>query len=178
MLPTKLAIVARATPDADMSRLQHKRPRTGLALDKIVDRGIRNAAFPHRTRATPARPSRSSLSIQHDAGRPRGHRDGSALDGYPRTRNCRRRRCTSDRQLAPPNQQLRTKAFASRWLVPRLCVPLEVIGTDAVLDLRSGDADVAIRNAAAPPASEASIDSSATRSGPCAVLNCFPGMVP
>jgi LysR family glycine cleavage system transcriptional activator len=46
-------------------------------------------------------------------------------------------------------------AFASRWLIPRLPhwrethpeTPLEVIGTDAVLDLRAGDADVAIRYA-------------------------------
>jgi LysR family transcriptional regulator, glycine cleavage system transcriptional activator len=44
-------------------------------------------------------------------------------------------------------------AFASRWLVPRLPnwreehpkTPLEIIGTDAVLNLRAGDADVAIR---------------------------------
>jgi LysR family glycine cleavage system transcriptional activator len=50
-------------------------------------------------------------------------------------------------------------AFASRWLVPRLpkwreanpTVPLEIIGTDAVLDLRSGAADVAIRYARRPP---------------------------
>ena len=50
-------------------------------------------------------------------------------------------------------------AFASRWLVPRLSdwqarhpdIPLEVIGTDAVLDLRSGDADVAIRYARTMP---------------------------
>jgi LysR family glycine cleavage system transcriptional activator len=46
-----------------------------------------------------------------------------------------------------------TNAFASRWLVPRLPrwrktradAPLEVIGTDSVLDLHAGDADVAIR---------------------------------
>ena len=46
-------------------------------------------------------------------------------------------------------------AFAGRWLIPRLPlwrkahpeVPLEVIGTDAVLDLCAGDADVAIRYA-------------------------------
>jgi LysR family transcriptional regulator, glycine cleavage system transcriptional activator len=52
-----------------------------------------------------------------------------------------------------------TNAFASRWLVPRLSLwrrqpdapPLEVIGTDTVLDLRN-DADVAIRNAATVPA--------------------------
>src|SRR6266545_1620567 len=50
-----------------------------------------------------------------------------------------------------------TNAFASRWLVPRLSrwrranVPLEVIGTDAVLDLGAGDADVAIRNMATMP---------------------------
>lgn len=50
-------------------------------------------------------------------------------------------------------------AFASRWLVPRLPrwreahpdVPLEVIGTDALLDLRAGDADVAIRYARTAP---------------------------
>jgi LysR family transcriptional regulator, glycine cleavage system transcriptional activator len=48
-----------------------------------------------------------------------------------------------------------TNAFASRWLVPRLPTwrklhphsPLEVIGTDSVLDLRAGDSDVAIRYA-------------------------------
>jgi LysR family glycine cleavage system transcriptional activator len=53
-----------------------------------------------------------------------------------------------------------TNAFAHRWLVPRLSawrevrpdVPLEVIGTDASLDLRAGEADLAIRYArAAPP---------------------------
>jgi LysR family glycine cleavage system transcriptional activator len=46
-----------------------------------------------------------------------------------------------------------TNAFASRWLVPRLplwrdaypSIPLEVIGTDSVLDLRSGECDLAIR---------------------------------
>ncbi len=50
-------------------------------------------------------------------------------------------------------------AFASRWLVPRLPqwrevhpdVLLEIIGTDAVLDLRAGDADVAIRYAHSMP---------------------------
>ncbi len=50
-------------------------------------------------------------------------------------------------------------AFASRWLVPRLprwreanpTVPLEIIGTDVVLDLRSGAADVAIRYTRRPP---------------------------
>jgi LysR family glycine cleavage system transcriptional activator len=48
-----------------------------------------------------------------------------------------------------------TNAFASRWLVPRLpawrklraSVPLDVIGTDSVLDLDAGDGDVAIRYA-------------------------------
>lgn len=53
-----------------------------------------------------------------------------------------------------------TNAFASRWLVPRLPTwrkahpqaPLEVIGTDSVLDLNAGDADVAIRYTRTPPA--------------------------
>ena len=52
-----------------------------------------------------------------------------------------------------------TNAFASEWLVPQLPkwreenpnVPLEIIGTDAVLDVRAGAADVAIRHARKPP---------------------------
>ena len=52
-----------------------------------------------------------------------------------------------------------TNAFASRWLVPRLPrwrkvrpnAPLDVIGTDSVLDLPAGDADVAIRYARTLP---------------------------
>src|ERR1700760_1700330 len=50
-------------------------------------------------------------------------------------------------------------AFASKWLVPQLpkwreenpTVPLEIIGTDAVLDVRAGATDVAIRYARTPP---------------------------
>lgn len=52
-----------------------------------------------------------------------------------------------------------TNAFAACWLVPRLPdwrkgtprIKLEIIGTDAVLDLRSGEADIAIRYARSPP---------------------------
>ena len=52
-----------------------------------------------------------------------------------------------------------TNAFAGRWLVPRLPawrkahpgIALEVIGTDAVLDLSAGAADLAIRYARTPP---------------------------
>src|ERR1700736_5935978 len=52
-----------------------------------------------------------------------------------------------------------TNAFAGRWLVPRLPswrkahpgIALEVIGTDAVLDLGAGEADLAIRYARTPP---------------------------
>lgn len=52
-----------------------------------------------------------------------------------------------------------TNGFAGRWLVPRLpdwsrtypSWPLEVIGTDDVLDLAAGDADVSIRYAFKPP---------------------------
>ena len=59
--------------------------------------------------------------------------------------------------IRQPLRVTTTNAFASRWLVPRLSrwrranVPLEVIGTDAVLDLAAGDADVAIRNMAHMP---------------------------
>jgi LysR family glycine cleavage system transcriptional activator len=57
-----------------------------------------------------------------------------------------------DRQ---PLRVTTTNAFASRWLVPRLPrwkkarpdAPLDVIGTDHVLDLHAGDADLAIRYA-------------------------------
>src|SRR5262245_23692391 len=57
-----------------------------------------------------------------------------------------------DRQ---PLRVTTTNAFASRWLVPRLPrwrkarpdAPLDVIGTDSVLDRHAGDADVAIRYA-------------------------------
>ncbi|TFZ08906.1 LysR substrate-binding domain-containing protein [Ramlibacter humi] len=64
---------------------------------------------------------------------------------------------------AVPLRVTSPNAFASRWLVPRLSdwrerypeIPLEIIGTDAVLDLRSGDADVAIRYARTMPAGRA-----------------------
>ena len=50
-------------------------------------------------------------------------------------------------------------AFASRWLIPRLPkwreehpkILLEIIGTDSILDLRAGNADVAIRYARRMP---------------------------
>jgi LysR family glycine cleavage system transcriptional activator len=53
-----------------------------------------------------------------------------------------------------------TNAFAARWLVPRLPqwrkahprLKLDIVGTDAVLDLKSGEADIAIRYAVKPPA--------------------------
>jgi LysR family glycine cleavage system transcriptional activator len=57
-----------------------------------------------------------------------------------------------------------TNAFAGRWLVPRLPkwrelyprIALEIIGTDAVLELRAGEADFAIRYARQGPADLAS----------------------
>ena len=64
------------------------------------------------------------------------------------------------RSSAPqPLRITTTNAFAGRWLVPRLPswrvshpgVPLELIGTDNVLDIRSGEADVAIRYARRSP---------------------------
>lgn len=53
-----------------------------------------------------------------------------------------------------------TNAFAARWLVPRLPqwrtayprLKLDIVGTDAVLDLKAGEADIAIRYAVKPPA--------------------------
>lgn len=52
-----------------------------------------------------------------------------------------------------------TNAFAARWLVPRLPawrteqprLKLDILGTDAVLDLATGEADIAIRYARRPP---------------------------
>ena len=69
-------------------------------------------------------------------------------------------RKSSPLRITSPN------AFASRWLVPRLpqwraahpSVPMEVIGTDKVLDLRAGDADVAIRYARAMPVDYVSVE--------------------
>ena len=79
-------------------------------------------------------------------------RDG--LDAFAATLGAIRRH--GDRQ---PLRVTTTNAFASRWLVPRLSrwrklrpdAPLDVIGTDSVMDLRAGDADVAIRYARASP---------------------------
>jgi LysR family glycine cleavage system transcriptional activator len=53
-----------------------------------------------------------------------------------------------------------TNAFAARWLIPRLPdwrvshpdIPLEVISSDAVADLQTGEAHLAIRYARTPPA--------------------------
>jgi LysR family glycine cleavage system transcriptional activator len=52
-----------------------------------------------------------------------------------------------------------TNAFAARWLLPRLPrwreaqprLKLDIVGTDDVLDLSAGEADVAIRYARTPP---------------------------
>lgn len=52
-----------------------------------------------------------------------------------------------------------TNAFAARWLLPRLASwrgeapgsTLDLLGTDAVLNLRAGEVDVAIRYARRPP---------------------------
>src|SRR3954468_3021567 len=60
---------------------------------------------------------------------------------------------------AAPLRVTSTNAFASKWLIPQLpkwreenpAIPLEIIGTDAVLDVRAGDVDVAIRHARKPP---------------------------
>lgn len=61
---------------------------------------------------------------------------------------------------ARPLRVTTPNAFASRWLIPRLPqwreahpdIPLEVIGTDALLDLRADDAaDVAVRYARTAP---------------------------
>jgi LysR family glycine cleavage system transcriptional activator len=59
-----------------------------------------------------------------------------------------------------------TNAFAARWLVPRLPdwraghprLKLDIVGTDAVLDLDSGEADIAIRYVRRPPAGLSSVE--------------------
>jgi LysR family transcriptional regulator, glycine cleavage system transcriptional activator len=59
-----------------------------------------------------------------------------------------------------------TNAFAARWLVPRLPkwreahprLKLDIIGTDAVLDLEGGEADIAIRYAERPPRDGSAIE--------------------
>lgn len=65
----------------------------------------------------------------------------------------------SERRAQRPLRVTSPNAFAGRWLVPRIAqwrethpdTPLEVIGTDVVLDLHSDQADVAIRYAANVP---------------------------
>jgi len=65
----------------------------------------------------------------------------------------------ADEDVQAPLRVTSPSAFASKWLVPRLpkwrdenpTIPLEIIGTDAVLDVRAGAADVAIRYARKPP---------------------------
>jgi LysR family glycine cleavage system transcriptional activator len=59
-----------------------------------------------------------------------------------------------------------TNAFAARWLVPRLPrwreahprLKLDIIGTDAVLDLKAGEADIAIRYAVKSPIDGPSVE--------------------
>lgn len=59
-----------------------------------------------------------------------------------------------------------TNAFAARWLLPRLeswraeapGSTLDLVGTDAVLSLRTGDVDVAIRYARQPPTDGLSVE--------------------
>ena len=71
-------------------------------------------------------------------------------------------------RAAPNGTRLRvttTSAFAARWLVPRLplwrrqhpAVGLDIAGTDAVLDLAAGEADVALRYTRLRPAEGAAV---------------------
>jgi len=61
----------------------------------------------------------------------------------------------------PPLRLTTTNAFAHRWLVPRLPlwrqahpeIALDVNGTDALIDLQTGEADIAIRYQRRPPTS-------------------------
>jgi LysR family transcriptional regulator, glycine cleavage system transcriptional activator len=65
----------------------------------------------------------------------------------------------AEEDVQAPLRVTSPSAFASKWLVPQLPkwreenpnVPLEIIGTDEVLDVRAGAADVAIRYARKPP---------------------------
>ena len=83
---------------------------------------------------------------------------------YPALRNGFDALATAMASLAEEDAQTPLRvtspnAFASKWLVPRLpkwreenpAVALEIIGTDAVLDVRAGATDVAIRYARKPP---------------------------
>ena len=75
-----------------------------------------------------------------------------------------------------------TNAFAHLWLVPRLAqwrqgrpdISLEIIGTDAQLDLRAGQADLAIRYARTPPPGFIAREILRDRLWPI----CSPGLLP
>jgi LysR family transcriptional regulator, glycine cleavage system transcriptional activator len=64
-----------------------------------------------------------------------------------------------------------TNAFVARWLVPRLPLwrplhprlHLDLIGTDEVLNLKTGEADIAIRYARSPPQDVQSVELSSDR---------------
>jgi LysR family glycine cleavage system transcriptional activator len=59
-----------------------------------------------------------------------------------------------------------TNAFAARWLVPRLPrwreahprLKLDIVGTDAVLSLKAGEADISIRYVRSPPTEGPSVE--------------------
>jgi LysR family transcriptional regulator, glycine cleavage system transcriptional activator len=59
-----------------------------------------------------------------------------------------------------------TNAFAARWLVPRLPrwrgahprLKLDIIGTDAVLSLKAGEADISVRYVRTPPTEGPSVE--------------------
>jgi LysR family transcriptional regulator, glycine cleavage system transcriptional activator len=65
----------------------------------------------------------------------------------------------AEEEVQAPLRVTSPSAFASKWLVPQLskwreenpAIPLEIIGTDEVLDVRAGAADIAIRYARKPP---------------------------
>jgi LysR family transcriptional regulator, glycine cleavage system transcriptional activator len=68
--------------------------------------------------------------------------------------------------VSPRLRVTTTNAFAGRWLLPRLPlwqaahpeITMEVIGTDAVLNVMGGDADVAVRYSPGPPVGITSIE--------------------
>jgi LysR family glycine cleavage system transcriptional activator len=144
-------------------------PLTGLRAFEAAARHLSFRAAAAELRVTPTAVSHAVAQLERQAGitlfrrRPRPlalTEAGAAL--LPPVRDGFEAMAAALAGLAGATNPLRvtcTNAFAARWLLPRLpawratnpAIALEILGTDAVLDLTAGQADLAIRYARHPP---------------------------
>lgn len=147
-------------------------PLTGLRAFEAAARHLSFRAAAEELRVTPTAVSHAVAALERETGplfrrRPRPlalTEAGAALlppirDAFAAMAEALSRASSA----VPPLRVTTTNAFAARWLLPRLpawraahpALALEIIGTDAVVELAPGQADVAIRYARrAPPGAE------------------------